>query len=247
MPTTPEIDRSSSGREILGFTVEASDGPIGHIQDLYLDDRLWTVRHLVVETVHPLGRQVLLRPAAIRRVEHARRVLRTDLSGLQIGSGPSSAAARPVSRQHGLLLEHGYRFPSYAVSVAAAVVLTPSMLDRGGEPGDDPHLRSAREIIGYHVHALDDEVGHATDFLFADGSWTIHYLVVSVGGWWPVRKVLVPVGWIAHVSWGARAVEVHLPSASLRLAPAYDPGARDDEEYRERVDHYYGRGPFDAS
>jgi hypothetical protein len=42
---------------------------------------------------------------------------------------------------------------------------------------DDAHLRSIREINGYHIHASDGEVGHVADVLVDDDDWSIHYLV----------------------------------------------------------------------
>ena len=41
----------------------------------------------------------------------------------------------------------------------------------------------------------------AMDRTGLDEAWVVRYLVVSVGNWWPTRKVLVPVGWIAEISW----------------------------------------------
>jgi hypothetical protein len=32
----------------------------------------------------------------------------------------------------------------------------------------DPHLRSTREVIGYHIQARDGEIGHVEDFVADD-------------------------------------------------------------------------------
>lgn len=46
---------------LKGVTIEAMDGDIGSVQDLYYDDQTWTVRYLVVDTGTWLpGRQVLI-------------------------------------------------------------------------------------------------------------------------------------------------------------------------------------------
>ena len=68
-----------------GVTIEAIDGDIGSVQDLYFDDRTWTVRYLVVDTGTWLpGRQVLISPFAFQPVPGASR-LRTALTKEQIG------------------------------------------------------------------------------------------------------------------------------------------------------------------
>ena len=241
------IDWPGSVREILGWSVEASDGRIGWVRDVYLEDRHWTIRHVVVDTLHGLGgRRVLLPPQAIEHVDRARRVLQTPLTGHQVSLGPSSDLDRPVSGQHGLDLGRYYRFPSYVVSVGAAVVLAPAILDRTLDAHHDRHLRSVRAIRGYHVHATDGDVGRAADFLLENAAWEIGHMVVSVGLWWPTRTVLVPVGWIAEVSWGAGTVEVSLPAEVIRLAPEYDTAVGVGPQYEERLEGYYGPAPFGA-
>lgn len=245
MPVLSVIDWPSSVRHILGWTVRASDGRIGWVRDLYLEDRTWTVRHVVVDTLHRLGgRRVLLPPEAIEHVDRAGRALQTGLSGRRVSLGPSSDVARPVSGQHGLDLGRYYRFPSYVVSVGAAVVLAPAILDHARDAHYDRHLRSVRAIRGYHVHAVDGDVGRVADFLIVNGSWEIGHMVASVGLWWPTRTILVPVGWIAEVSWGAGTVEVSLPTEAIRLAPQYDSAVGLGPEHEERLEGYYGRAPF---
>ena len=239
------IDWPSGVREVLGWAVEASDGRIGWVRDVYLEDRHWTIRHVVVDTLHRLGgRRVLLPPQAIEHVDRAHRVLQTSLTGRQVSLGPSSDLDRPVSGQHGLDLGRYYRFPSYVVSIGAAAVLAPAILDRTLEAHYDRHLRSVRAIRGYHVHATDGDVGRAADFLLVNGEWEIGHMVVSVGLWWPARTVLIPVGWIAEVSWGAGTVEVSLPAEAIRLAPEYDSAVGLGRESEERLDGYYGPAPF---
>ena len=46
--------------DLKGVTIEAMDGDIGSVQDLYFDDRTWTIRYFVVDTgTWLLGRRVL--------------------------------------------------------------------------------------------------------------------------------------------------------------------------------------------
>jgi sporulation protein YlmC with PRC-barrel domain len=52
-------------------------------------------------------------------------------------------------------------------------------------------LRSAREIVGYRVEALDAEFGDVEDFYFDDHSWKVRYIVVATGKWLPRRMVLI--------------------------------------------------------
>lgn len=232
-------------REMCGWSIRAEDDEVGHLFDLYFDDRQWTVRYLVVDTRHwPVGRSVLMSPRSVNGVDPARQILRTSLNRSQVTLSPDLDRARPVSRQHELELSHYYGFPSYAVTVAASVALAEPVTLWKAAAGADPHLRSVRAITGYFVHALDGDVGHVEDFLVDDATWTIRHLLVSVGHSWASHRVLVPVGWIARVSWGARAIQVSLPAEAIRLAPTHDRTTGVSPEHEARLGRYYGPPPF---
>jgi hypothetical protein len=49
---------------LLGVSILAKDGNIGHVRDVLFDDRSWVIRYFVVETWKlAFGRRVLLSPA----------------------------------------------------------------------------------------------------------------------------------------------------------------------------------------
>ncbi|MGH7384649.1 MAG: PRC-barrel domain-containing protein [Candidatus Rokuibacteriota bacterium] len=236
-----------SASEMCGWSIRTEDGEVGHVSDVYFDDRRWTIRHLVVDMSHwPVGRSVLMSPRSVNGVDPARRALRTSLSRSEVALGPDLDLARPVWRQHELELSHYYGFPSYAVTVGASVGLAASAVAPKPVAGADPNLRSVRAVTGYFVHALDGDVGHVEDFL-VDDSWAIRHLLASVRNRWAIHRVLVPVGWIARVSWGARSVQVSLPVEAIRLAPTYDRAAGISPEHEARLRRYYGPPPFISS
>lgn len=47
----------------------------------------------------------------------------------------------------------------------------------------DTHLRSALEVSGYVIRALDGDLGHVEDVLFDDVNWATRYLVVDTSNW----------------------------------------------------------------
>lgn len=59
-----------SASELTGHAIEAADGRIGSVKDVYFDDEHRTVRYLVADTGTWLpGRRVLLPPHAVERVD----------------------------------------------------------------------------------------------------------------------------------------------------------------------------------
>jgi hypothetical protein len=53
------------------------------------------------------------------------------------------------------------------------------------EVANDPHLRSARDTMGYTIRAVDGDIGHLDDYLVDEETWTFRYLVVATRNWWP--------------------------------------------------------------
>ncbi|HXE84712.1 MAG TPA: PRC-barrel domain-containing protein [Gemmatimonadales bacterium] len=51
-------------------------------------------------------------------------------------------------------------------------------------------LHKFSKVRGFHIHAVDGEIGHVDDFLL-DDSWALRYLVVDTSNWIGGKRVLV--------------------------------------------------------
>ena len=53
-------------KHLSGFALEARDGEIGRLKEIYFDDQVWFIRYLVVHMGgRLLGREVLISPPAV--------------------------------------------------------------------------------------------------------------------------------------------------------------------------------------
>jgi len=248
-----------SFNHIHGYGIHASDGEIGSLHDLYFDDRSTAIRYLVIDTGRWLpGRQVLLTPAAVGGVDTARQAIVTGLSRQQVEDSPDVATEKPVSRQEEMAIHTYYGWEPYWSVPPLAGTLAPywgaaippatsSSEERlaqemaARERADaDPHLRSAREVEGYHVAATDGDIGHVEDFLIDDGAWTINLLGIDTRNWLPGRKVVISPGWLRRVDWPNRQIEVELSRDQIKSSPEYDPAKTVDEGYLEQLRAHYG-------
>jgi sporulation protein YlmC with PRC-barrel domain len=229
-------------RDLLGSTILATDGEIGKVHDFFFDDEHWTVRYMVADTGGWLmGRLVLLSPAALEEHDWSGRTFRVSLSRQQIEDSPSVESDRPVSRQHQIDLHGYYGWPPYwggGMATVGTVGLYPELavqpeLHKGETPArgeatveqrDDPHLRSTREVTGYHIEAADGGIGHVQDLIVDDEEWVIRHMVVDTRDWLPGKTVLVSPQSIARVSWEDHTVYVDLPREKIKEAPGF-PGA----------------------
>lgn len=85
--------------------------------------------------------------------------------------------------------------------------------------GEDPHLRSAEDIIGYTVWDAGSPIGLLEDFGVDDASWRITSLRVEVGDWRYRRSISVSTRLVASVSWAHRRVNLH-PSRNKGQLPS---------------------------
>jgi hypothetical protein len=248
------------GTSCKGYLLTASDGEIGHVHDLLFDDSNWRVRWLVVDTGSWLpGRKVLLHPFAMAQADKARRTAGVDLTLAQVEASSGIVTDEPVSRQmeHGLHAYYGWNAVSgmgHFSTNAIATPLSPPPLvgvstvleapaDRAGATVRDPHLRSLAEVTGYHIDATDGEIGHLTDIMLDDASWTIKYLVIATRNWWPGVQVLVSPAAVTHIRWEDRRVVVGIAREKIKCSPIWDPAIAIDRAYTDQVDKHYGWHP----
>ncbi len=249
--------------EILGWSLHATDGSIGSVADLLFDDTEWTVRWVVVDSGTWLpGRKVLLPPASFGEPDPVRRELPVDATREQVKESPGIDMDAPVSRrmEADLSAHYGWSpywaaayppmaaavppYPTAGAAQAVAADATRAAPREEVEREGDPHLRSASEVTGYHIHATDGEIGHVEDFLVDGETWAIRYMMVDTKNWWPGKMVLVAPRWLRDVNWSDRSVSVDLSRSQVKESPEYEALTDLDRPFEERLYRHYGFPPY---
>ncbi|MFZ0243505.1 MAG: PRC-barrel domain-containing protein [Desulfobacterales bacterium] len=241
--------------DIRRSVLEAKDGEIGRCHDFLFDDRHWTIRYMVADTHKWLpGRKVLVSPISVGSPDWQGARLPVQLTREQIKQGPDLAEDQPVSRQYESLYFDYYNWPYYwmgpypwGTHPEPQLLYVDQQVRREREmelEHSDSHLRSAKEVEGYHIQATDGDIGHVEDFLADDRSWTIRYLVVDTRNWLPGRKVLIAADWFEEVRWADRTVTVGLRQGQVKESPVYHQGEPVDRGYERIVYNFYGLPPY---
>ena len=216
---------------LRGKTIEARDGRIGSVDDVFFDDRQWKVRYLVVDTGRWLpGRAVLIAPEAILLDWHGQTGIPVDLTREQVKASPPIDTLEPLSRSVEELLHRHYGWTPYwgmpgdllVPAEAVAGLAEHRQAETAAAPSGDSHLCSAGELIGYPVQAADGDVGGVRDVLIEDHHNRIGFLVVATEAG---RQVLVPPAWITEIDWGTPAVRMDVPRHDIETRPVYMPAA----------------------
>jgi uncharacterized protein YrrD len=244
-----------SMKSLFGTKILAIDGEIGYVHDFFFDDESWVIRYLVVDTGSWLPeRKVLLSPEVLGAQDWNANTFSVDLTREQVKSSPDIDVNKPVSRQHETKLHQHYGWDYYWLPGAhhwAGHVSPPPAAKKeerppvsGSKPEVDYHLRSAKEVIGYHIQATDGKIGHVEDFIIDLISLIIRYMIVDTRDWLPGRKVLVSPAWVENVSWGDSKVYVNLTQEEIKYSPEFNPSDPVNRRYEERLYDYYGRPKY---
>jgi len=242
----------NTAKAVKGYSLQSIDGAIGTVKEFYFDDQYWTIRYLVADTGGWLGgRQVLLSPYALGTMNKEEKHITVDLTKKQIEDSPSLDSEKPVSQQFETSYYGYHGYPPYWGGPHMWGAFPDIERDRTqwenalkAEKAWNPHLRSTREVSGYHIQAIDGELGHMDDFVIDDETWAIRYLIVATNNWWPGKKVLIAPPWIKNVSWGQSKVFINLSRESIKLSPEYTEESLVTRDYEEKLFHHYKRQAY---
>jgi PRC-barrel domain len=257
-----------SMKDLEDYAIGATDGTIGHVKDFYFDDEAWVIRYLVVDTGTWLSsRRVLISPIAIGHPNWTEKILPVSITKEQVKNSPDIDTEKPVSRQHeirylgyygypyywgGAGLWGGGAYPNMMMPGYAGFVSTPHAVQSEAEKtyaqaeaarhqNDDPHLRSCKTVMSYHIQATDGDIGHVQGLLVDEETWAIRYMVVDTSNWWLGHQVLIAPQWIQDVSWSDATVSVNLTRQAVKDAPPYDSTAQLDRQREMAIHEHYGR------
>jgi uncharacterized protein YrrD len=250
--------------DTLGYRIQAVDGEVGKVHDLFFEDVTSRVRYMVVDAGGWLSdRRVLLAPSAFGNLDPTKHEIATHLTKEQVKNSPPVDTDKPVSRQHEVELHRHYAWSpywhqagvygpaSYWGGFPVAEPFQPveeSPVEREAIEAErlrrDPHLRSAREVVGYYVEARDGDIGHVEDLLVDEHDWAIRYIVVDTRNWLPGKKVLIAPDWLERVEWANQQIVVDLTRDQIKNSPEYDPSQTLDRSYQEHLHRHYDRPPY---
>lgn len=211
---------------LQNYVLRASDGEIGRCKDFLFDDQSWCIRYMVADTRKWLpGRKVLISPISLGKPDWEQRRFAVNLTQDQIKNSPPLDEAAPVSRreERRWALHYGYGVYWSGAHLWGAVPYPHELRgrdadsDEGSTDGDRVHIRSCREVRGYHVHAIDGQLGHVLGFAIEDGSWRIRHLICELpetqGG---KRQTQVAPDHVTRVDWLNRTVNLDLSRQALQ-------------------------------
>jgi hypothetical protein len=98
-----------SCKAVMGYHIEASDGEIGRVENVLIDEETWAIRYLIVDTSNWwLGHQVLIASQWIQEVRSLDNRVAVNMTRPMLKAAPLYDAAIPLTREQemGLYRHH---------------------------------------------------------------------------------------------------------------------------------------------
>ncbi len=240
-------------KELIGYTIQATDGEKGKVHDILFDDKTWVTRYLEAD----LGtffsqKRVLIPRFHLREPIWEEKHFPVNLTVKKIEESPDMESNLPFSRLYEKALMKHYDLKPYWPINVSAYTARKSMMNPN-QPLQTPdntleedkietHLRSFNEIQGYAVHAADERFGHINDLIIDDVDWQIMYVIVDTNNLFPwSKKVMIPIETVDKISFLNREASIKLSKETIENAPEYDPEAPVNAEYEKVLYDFFGR------
>jgi sporulation protein YlmC with PRC-barrel domain len=237
-------------RKLQGYTIQARDGEIGQLNDLYFDETDWQVRYLVVDVGSWLSRQeVLLLPGMITHIEAQAGTVAVKLTRVQVESSPDVDAAAAISREKEEALHTYYEWQPYWIiepTLAVGLGDQPPHPVVVGMPATEgllkpfrkkkavrqaaladmivedktPGVRSAAELVGYILEATDGAVGQVDDFVIDTSDWRISHVIFDSR--LSGKQLALPSTQIQAIHWQSNRLDVGLTTEAIGNSREYD-------------------------
>ena len=213
-----------SATELIGYKIIAYGVNAGKVYDFLFDDAEWSIRYLVLNIMPwPMKRLVSISPTSIQQPDHANCLIPVSLTKDQIKSSPRVEVYRSVYRYQQV---DSYIFPlPLGMGMGGAL-----LVHRRGVPPtyeDDPHVRSTKEVIAYHIIATDGEIGYVDDFIADDHGWIISCLAaVHIQNSSSMRKAMIMPQTIKEIRWKEERIYVSLLREDIDKSFKYHPAGQ---------------------
>lgn len=83
-------------------------------------------------------------------------------------------------------------------------------------------LHKASKVRGFHIRAVDGEIGHVDDVLFDEQSWAVRYLVVDTSNWVGGRSVLISSSVVDAVDAPNKEIRVRMTRGDIERGPSVE-------------------------
>jgi uncharacterized protein YrrD len=111
-PDTKDTDGDPhlrSTHKVTGYTLHATDGKIGDVEDFIVDDTSWKLDYLVVDTGHWFpGKKIVVSPKLVREIKWDISEVKINVSEADVKNSPEYEPVEAISESYAANLQNYY-------------------------------------------------------------------------------------------------------------------------------------------
>jgi sporulation protein YlmC with PRC-barrel domain len=105
-----------SCKAVMNYHIHATDGAIGHVQDMLVDEETWAIRYFIVHTSNWwLGHKVLIAPQWVKEVRWSDATLAIGLARQEVKNAPPYDPSLRLNREQEMRIHEHYGREAYWV------------------------------------------------------------------------------------------------------------------------------------
>ena len=98
-----------STHKVTGYTIHATDGKIGDVEDFIVDDTSWKLDYLVVDTGHWFpGKKIVISPKLVREIKWDISEVKINVSEADVKNSPEYEPGEAISESYAANLQNYY-------------------------------------------------------------------------------------------------------------------------------------------
>jgi hypothetical protein len=220
------------GKDYQDLIIEAKNGTIGKLHDLFVHDNLWSISYLIIDTTSWVKDRILLvSPYILTQSDWSSKRISVDLFKEQIHDRPDILFENNHSfKEVEINFKNYYRKPilwiggkkeySPQLSIFNKSSIT---INKKSNRFNNQNLTSLNQTKGYNVHATDRDIGHVEDYIIDDQTWAIHSIIVDLqNNFTDNKKILVVPQWINEIVYHESTVFLKLSQRNIKSGYTYD-------------------------
>jgi hypothetical protein len=202
----------------IGAGVRCGDGVCGHVTEVVVDTRTWTVTHLVVEPPHRSGLGRLVPVALVDTVTDEIRLGGTRASFEQLEHAEKTELLPGSNGGYGGY-GLGQAVPGPYIGRSSFGVIGGGITD-AFDPVVHDTLPPGKIAVGdAAVHATDGDIGHVQGLGVDRGDHHLVYVLLQEGHLWGRKQVAIPIAAVTGVDDGIR---LNITTQQVEDLPSYD-------------------------
>lgn len=190
------------------------DGIIGDIDRFYFHEKGWSIVYFVVTGKDKFnGKTVLLPVELFQSFDWQSHELYVHVNDEQIALSPEIPDRLPEVKASELQLEKRFGWKSDTLHIGKA-----NRNDSGKKIKSwdaSGNLVSTKTLLGLMLKAEDKRIGVIDDMAVDENTWQIRFLISHPHDHIAPRRLIVYPGWIKHISWVRKKIELVKTSDEL--------------------------------